>query len=260
MRHIRLELQYDGTDYAGWQVQKKHATVQFLIEKAVHRVTGELSRVTGASRTDAGVHAIEQTAAFFTSSRLRTDQIQRALNAHLPDAIRVIRSSECPDDFHPRYSALSKRYVYFVAWSRSSSLFLRRYAWHLPYDLTGSLAPMREASEYLKGVHDFSSFRASGCASKTALREIQDIEVSVYASVDFMTFSIDMPLLKITVQGNAFLRHMVRNIVGTLINVGLRKTLPDKIKDILSSKDRSSAGMTAPACGLFLEKVNYEDA
>ncbi len=257
MRHIRLLLQYDGTDYSGWQVQKDRRTVQSLVENAVHIITGENPRVTGASRTDAGVHALEQTASFITGSSLDADVIRRALNANLPKDIRIMETSECPDDFHPRYSALSKWYSYLITHSRSSSVFLKRYSWDLSYDLSGSLENMREASDYLRGEHDFSSFRASGCGSKTAIRKILDIEVSESSSIDFMTFSINVPVIKISIKGNAFLRHMVRNIVGTLVDVGRGRTTPSGIKDILESKDRSSAGITAPAHGLFLKKIDY---
>jgi len=257
MRHIRLLLQYDGSDYSGWQVQIDKRTVQSLVENALHIVTSENPRVTGASRTDAGVHALEQTASFITGSSLDVDVIRRALNANLPKDIRIIEASECPDDFHPRYSAESKRYSYLITHSRYSSVFLRRYSWDLSYDLSGALEKMREASYYLKGEHDFSSFRASGCGSKTAVRRILNIEVSESSSIDFMTFSINAPIIKINIKGNAFLRYMVRNIVGTLVDVGRGRTTPSGIKDILGSKDRGCAGITAPARGLFLEKVNY---
>jgi tRNA pseudouridine38-40 synthase len=257
MRHIRLLLQYDGTNYSGWQVQIDKRTVQSLVEKAVYTVTGEHPRVTGASRTDAGVHALEQAASFITGSSLEADVIRRALNANLPEDIRIIEASECPDDFHPRYSAVNKSYVYLITHSRSSSVFLKRYSWDLPYDLSGTLEKMREASGYLEGEHDFSSFRASGCGSKTAVRKILDIEVSESASIDFMTFSINAPVIKISIKGNAFLRYMVRNIVGTLVDVGRGRTTPSGIKNILESKDRGCAGITAPAHGLFLEKINY---
>jgi tRNA pseudouridine38-40 synthase len=257
MRHIRLLLQFDGSDYSGWQVQNEKRTVQGLIEKAVHKVTGEDLRATGASRTDAGVHALEQTASFKTGSSLDADVIRRALNANLPRDIRIMEASECPDDFHPRYSAVSKRYAYLITHSRTPSVFLKRYSWNLSYDLTGNLGNLREAAGYLRGEHDFSSFRASGCGSKTAVRKILDIEVSESSSIDFMTFSINAPVIKICITGNAFLRHMVRNIVGTLVDVGRGKALPSGIKAILESKDRGSAGITAPAHGLFLEKIDY---
>lgn len=257
MRRVRLLLQYDGTEYSGWQVQDNEVTVQGLVENAVFKVTGEKPRVTGASRTDAGVHALDQAASFTTGSSLEAEVIRRALNANLPADIRVMDASECPDDFHPRYSAVNKIYSYFITYAPCCSVFLKRFSWYLPYDLSRGIEAMREAAGYIKGEHDFSSFRASGCGSKNAVRKILNIEISESASIDFMTFRIDAPVIKISIQANAFLRHMVRNIIGTLVDVGRGKTEPSGMKEILELKDRSCAGRTAPAQGLFLEKIYY---
>jgi tRNA pseudouridine38-40 synthase len=257
MRQIRLSLQYDGTDYAGWQSQSDRETVQSLLEKAVRMVTGDSSRVTGSSRTDAGVHALGQVATFSTDSALDTDVMRRALNANLPLDIRIMDVSTCPDGFHPRYSAISKSYVYFITDTRFQSVFLRRYAWHIPHDLSSRLEMMKEAAGFLKGEHDFSSFRGAGCGSKSPVRRVIDIGVSRLTSICFMTFSMNVPVIQIRIRGNAFLRHMVRNIVGTLVEFGVGRRMPKEMQDLIELKDRNRAGRTAPAHGLFLEKVYY---
>jgi tRNA pseudouridine38-40 synthase len=255
MRYIKLTLQYDGSDYSGWQVQKKETTIQSLLEDAVLNVTGDRERVTGAARTDAGVHALKQVAVFKTRSTLKSDVFQRALNANITRDIRIINTEECPAKFHPRYSAKNKTYSYMISSTGAYSVFLRRYSWQIPYRL--NCEAMKEAIGCLIGKHDFTCFRASGCSSKNPVREIMQIKISEFTSIDFMSFTFDAPVIKVGIQANAFLRHMVRNMVGTLVEIGRGKMPPDKMKEILESKDRSAAGQTAPACGLFLEKIVY---
>ena len=255
MRQIRLTLQYDGTDYSGWQIQKNGTTIQGLLEDAVFSVTNDRSRITGAGRTDAGVHAFEQVAVFETASTLSPDVFFQALNANLPQDIRITGSEECPKDFHPRYKAKKKRYSYIISNKVPGTVFINKYSWQLGFQLT--IEAMREASGYLIGRHDFSSFQASGCSAKYPVRELNGVTISDLPSLEFITFKIDIPVIKITMEGNAFLRHMVRNIVGTLVDIGREKYPPEKIKGILESRDRRNAGQTAPACGLFLEKITY---
>ncbi len=255
MRQVKLILQYDGTGYSGWQVQKNDDTVQALLEDAVFAVTGEELRVTGASRTDAGVHAFEQVASFKTNTDLDPRIFPRALNAHLSKDIRVLHAEECPASFHPRYSAQNKTYSYLISRYGIGSVFLRRYSWQMPYQL--NCDAMRAAANYLIGKHDFSSFRASGCSAKNPVREIIKIELSERDSFDFISFTVNAPVIKISIQANAFLRHMARNIVGTLVETGRGRTAPDRVRGILNARDRRRAGMTAPACGLFLEKIQY---
>lgn len=257
MRHIKLILQYDGSDYSGWQIQRKEKTIQSLMEDAVFTVTEERVRVTGAARTDAGVHAFEQVAAFKTQSSLEPHVLLRAVNANLPHDIRVINAEECTADFHPRYSAKSKTYSYIISYGGAYSVFLRRYSWQIPYELSRSIGTMKEAANFLIGRHDFSCFRASGCNSKNPVRTISKLVISEFSSVEFMSFKVNIPVIKIGIQADAFLRHMARNIVGTLVEVGRGKISPLRVKEILESKDRCSSGPTAPACGLFLEKIDY---
>lgn len=255
MKNIKLTLQYEGTNYSGWQIQKKESTVQGLLENAVRAVTGEHSKVTGAGRTDAGVHAIEQVASFRTRAGLEPGIILRALNANLPHDIRIVNAEEAGDDFHPRYSAKQKTYVYLITLSGSYSVFLNKYSWNMHYKL--NFDPMANAAEYLTGRHDFSSFRASGCGSKNPIREIMEIAISKNDALNFMNITFNTPIITIRIKGNAFLRHMVRNIAGTLVKIGRNKISPEQIQDILEAKDRRAAGPTAPACGLFLEKIDY---
>ncbi len=255
MRHIKLTLQYDGTNYAGWQVQKNAATIQGQLENIILTITGEHSRVTGAGRTDAGVHALEQVAVFQTQSRLEADVLHRAINAHLPHDIRLINAVECPAWFHPRHDAKSKKYSYIISGMGSYSVFLARYSWNIRCQL--DIETMKEAAHYLVGKHDFSSFRASGCSSRNPVREISGIEISGMNTIEFIGFRLDIPVIKISITATAFLRHMARNIAGTLVEAGRKKFPPPRIKDILDAKDRRLAGKTAPACGLFMEKIVY---
>jgi tRNA pseudouridine38-40 synthase len=255
MKSIRLTLQYDGTDYSGWQIQKNAITIQGLLEDAVYTVTGEKSRVTGAGRTDAGVHAFGQVAVFRTRSLLKPDIFLRALNANLPQDICVIDTAECPEDFHPRFRAKNKTYSYVISRSGAYAVFLKRYSWQMSYQL--DCDAMRTAAAHLTGIHDFSSFRASGCSAKNPVREVMKIEISEADSVDFIAFSFNAPVIKISIQANAFLRHMARNIVGTIVETGKGRIASEKVKEILEARDRRAAAMTAPACGLFMEKIEY---
>jgi len=255
MRNIRLTIQYDGTDYSGWQVQQNGTTIQGLLENAVTSVTGENIRITGAGRTDAGVHAFDQVAVFKISSKLEPEIIRNALNANLPLDIRVISVEEVSDDFHPRYHAKNKTYSYLISSTGPYSIFLRRYSWQMAWQL--DCASMNIAAKHLIGKNNFSSFQAAGCSAKHPVREIYQLEINTLKSVGFMGFNLDAPLIKISIKANAFLRHMARNIVGTLVEVGKGKLPPDDIAEILELKNREKAGPTAPACGLFLEKINY---
>jgi tRNA pseudouridine38-40 synthase len=255
MRNIKLTIQYDGTDYSGWQVQQNGTTIQGLLESAVNKVTGENIRITGAGRTDAGVHAFDQVAVFKTSSKLEPEIITNALNANLPMDIRVINVKEVSDDFHPRFNAKNKTYSYLISSTGPYSIFLRRYSWQMAWQL--DCAAMNKAAKHLIGKNDFSSFQASGCSAKHPVREIIQIEIDDLKSAGFMGFILDAPLIKISIKANAFLRHMARNIVGTLVKVGKGRLQPDDMIEILKLKDRDKAGPTAPACGLFLEKIIY---
>lgn len=255
MKKIKLLLEYDGTAYQGWQIQKRGTTIQGIIEEGVLKITGERSKVIGASRTDAGVHALGQVAAFRTESRLEPETIRRALNALLPQDIRVLEVSEVDDSFHPRYSAVKKGYFYIIANQRESSAFLHRYTWMVQQPLR--LKSMIEAAQVLIGIHDFSSFRGAGGSSRNPVREVFSLGIERFKRLDFMTTSIKGEFIKIRIEANGFLRHMVRNIGGTLVEIGRGKIPADRIEEILKSHNRRLAGPTAPPNGLFLERIVY---
>ncbi|MEW6162781.1 MAG: tRNA pseudouridine(38-40) synthase TruA [Nitrospirota bacterium] len=255
MENIKLLLEYDGTAYQGWQIQKRGPTIQGIIEDRILKITGKQSRVIGASRTDAGVHALGQVAAFRTESRLDPGVIKRALNAMLPQDIRVLEASEVDDSFHPRNSAVRKSYFYIISNQREPSAFLYRYAWVVQQHL--ELKSMTEAAQVLIGTHDFSSFKGSGSSSKNPVREIFSLTIERFDEIDFMTTSIKGEFVKITIEANGFLRHMARNIAGTLVEIGKGEIPTSSVKEILESCDRRLTGPTAPPNGLFLERIVY---
>ncbi|MBM4140795.1 MAG: tRNA pseudouridine(38-40) synthase TruA [Nitrospira sp.] len=255
MKHIKLLLEYDGTAYQGWQIQKKGLTIQGVIEDRIFKITGRQSRVIGASRTDAGVHALGQVATFRTESRLDAETIKKALNAVLPEDIRVLDSSVVDDSFHPREDAVRKRYFYIITNQRISSAFLFRYTWIVPQAL--NLNSMSEASESLVGKHNFSAFMGTGSDIKDPVREIYSLNIEKLEKVDFLTACLKGNFMKISIEANGFLKHMVRNIVGILVEIGRGKILSDRIKEILELHDRRHAGPTAPPNGLFLERILY---
>lgn len=255
MRNIKLIIEYDGTRYHGWQKQPDKITLQKIMEESIQRISGKDVSVISASRTDSGVHALAQTASFKTDSHLGCDIFQRALNAILPDDIRVTRSEEVSLEFHPRFNAKEKTYFYIIACANTVSPFVSRYVWRVPYDL--DIKTMKRASKFLKGEHDFSAFRAAGCGAKTTIRNISLMDIEKLNGINFMTTEIRGSFIKITVKANAFLRYMVRNIVGTLVEIGRGKMSIDDMKTAIEQKDRTKTGPTAPAKGLFLEKIKY---
>ncbi len=249
-----LKLQYDGSAYNGWQVQPSGTTIQGLLQECILKLTGERTHVMGAGRTDAGVHALEQIAAFGSNSRLHPDVIKRALNALLPQGIRVMEVADANEDFHPRYNALSKRYFYLIANMTEAPVFLHKCVWRLSTEL--QVEAMKTGAAHLLGKHDFSSFRGSGCGAKNPARNIYCLEVKTLHEIVLFA-DLQGNFIKITAEADGFLRHMVRNIVGTLVEVGRGKMEPERVKEILEAKDRRLAGPTAPPQGLFLEKVFY---
>ncbi|MBD5560950.1 MAG: tRNA pseudouridine(38-40) synthase TruA [Clostridia bacterium] len=242
---IRLEVEYDGTRYSGWQRQKNGRSIQQMLEKSVGRVTGTESAVHGSGRTDAGVHALAQVAHFDTESELAPERFASALNYYLPDDIRVIRSEAAPPDFHSRFDALGKTYVYTYRNHPQRSALHRGLSAPLQGDI--DLEAMRRGAEYLLGEHDFASFCANA-EGKDTVREIRQIGIERRE-----------PYIQIVITGSGFLHHMVRIIVGTLAMVGRGEILPEEIGRILEAKDRREAGPTAPAAGLLLKKVYYPE-
>ncbi len=255
MRNIKLLLEYDGTRYRGWQSQKEGPTVQSTVEGAIERLTGEHCALLGAGRPDSGVHALGQAAAFKTSSELYAADIIRALNALLPSDIKVMSASEADASYHPRYSSTGKVYFYLIANTSYTSAFLERYVWRVPQKL--DLAAMARAGELLRGRHDFRAFMGAGSSVKGSVREIHGLSMEELSGLGFLGGVLEGRFIRITVRGDGFLRHMVRNIVGTLVEVAKGKTKPEALADIIASGDRSNAGPTAPAKGLFLKEVLY---
>lgn len=245
MRNIKLVIEYDGTHYHGWQIQPNAVSIQETIEDRLKKIIQEEIRLIAAGRTDAGVHAIEQVANFSTKSRLDINNIQRGLNSLLPPDIAIKEISEAEQDFHARYSAKSKIYRYVILNRRFPSPLYRNFSWFIPFKL--DIKEMKNAVQCLVGEHDFSSFKASGCNSHNPIREVYGISVDKDTK-GFIIFEIE---------ANAFLKQMVRNIVGTLTDVGKGKIGVSEFEEILRAKDRKKAGITAPPQGLFLAKIKY---
>ncbi len=255
MRKIRLLVEYDGTAYQGWQIQKDGLTIQGILEDRIQKITGKHSRVVCAGRTDAGVHALNQVAAFRSEAGLDLETIKKALNAVLPRDIRILDASETVSSFNPRDDAVRKSYFYIIVNQRISSAFLYRYSWIVQQQLEPN--SMIEASQVLVGRHDFSSFMGTGSSIKDPVREIFSLNIDKLDEIDFMTASLKSNFIRIRIVANGFLRHMVRNIVGTLVEIGRGRIPASRMKDILASCDRRLAGPTAPAQGLFLERIEY---
>ena len=254
MSTIRLTLMYDGTDYAGWQIQPNGVAIQALVQEAVRTMTGEENDVVGASRTDAGVHALGQVAHFETATAIPVEGFCSGLNSMLPEAIVVLAVEEAVEGFHARRSARGKRYVYRLLVSPERNPVLARRAWHLRR--MPDLDAMRRAGACLVGEHDFTSFRASGCTSRHAVRTITRLAIDRRALAPG-ELAGEGELVEFTVEGTSFVRHMVRNIVGTLVDVGEGRIAPEAVGAILAARQRIEAGRCAPASGLCLVNVVY---
>lgn len=242
--NIRLTIEYDGTCYHGWQIQARELTVQAVLEQAVSTFLGTPTRVIGSGRTDAGVHALGQVANFFSDKDLESHRVERALNALTPQDISITHVAPVPDSFDARRNARSRLYQYRILSRPSPSPFHLKYAWHVHHVL--DVQAMRQALGFLEGEHDFSSFRAAGCDAAHPVRK-------VYRA--FLSPAGD--LLVFTIEATAFLRHMVRNIVGTLVEVGVGERAPESFAELLEVRDRTKAGPSAPAHGLYLVEVKY---
>lgn len=249
MRCLKLTIAYDGTSYAGWQVQPGQTTIQSTLEAAWEKVTGERLRATASGRTDAGVHAVGQVVGISTDSELSCDRVLRALNGNTPFDIVVRSVEEAWDGFHAIRDAIGKRYRYVIQDGPLRDVFARRYAWHVvprPLDV----GAMQAAARLLLGEHDFASFEASGSDRATSVRNVYDLQL-LRTNVD----GFDRLVLEIEADG--FLYNMVRNIVGTLVEVGRGARRPEWVGDVLRARDRRAAGPTAPPHGLFLLRVDY---
>ena len=248
-RNIKLILEYDGTNYHGWQTQAESGkpTIQGTLEQALKTIIREKVTTFSSGRTDAGVHALGHVANFMTSNTIPAAAWAPALNHLLPKDIRILESTEVSLDFHARYTALGKTYKYRILQRRAPTALYRNYAWHINLPL--NVRKMRSALPFLVGRNDFSAFRGSGCNAKSPVRTIKS--ASIKQNGDF---------LELWFEADAFLQYMVRNITGTLVEVGLGRFTPDDVGRILRSCDRTQAGRTAPPHGLYLMDVSYPEA
>ncbi len=245
MRNIKLTVQYNGSNYHGFQSQINAAAIQDILEEAIGRLTGQRPRVSGCGRTDAGVHAKAFVLNFFSETAIPAEKLPYALNTHLPEDIICFQAEDVPPDFDAKASAKKKRYTYYIQNSSFPDVFQQGRAWHYKYPL--DLAAMQKAATAFLGTHDFIGFASAGFTVKTTIRTIYSLDVEKNGD-----------LISINITGNGFLYNMVRIIAGTLVFVGSGKIDPADMPDIILSGNREMAGITAPAHGLFLSEVYYE--
>lgn len=245
MRNIKLVVEYDGSNYVGWQRQREGPTIQETIESSLRVITGEKIVLYGSGRTDSGVHALGQVANFNTESAINTEEFQKGLNSMLPKDIVIINSEEAEPGFHAQFSSNSKSYVYKVLNRPYGSALLRKRVWHIPYRL--SVRHMSEAAAMLRGEHDFRAFAQSGAEVKSTVRNV------LSASLEKREGGI----IEFAIEADGFLKRMVRLITGTLVQVGKERITPGEFLDILNSGDKTKFVQAAPPWGLYLKEVKY---
>jgi len=243
---FKITVAYDGTDFNGWQRQPEGTSIQALLEDALCDLDGREVTVTGAGRTDAGVHALAQVAAFTLERTIAPDALVRAINVRLPESVRLLAAEPVDASFHPRFDAKAKTYRYRIWNADVLSPFERRCAWHIIDRL--DVDAMNAAASQLEGTHDFGAFQGTGSDTATTVRTVRHSALRTPHSA----------LLEYDISGDGFLRYMVRNIVGSLVEVGRGRFPPMWLGEVLASRDRTRAGRTAPAQGLFLVGVKYE--
>lgn len=251
MRHLKLTIAYDGTGLVGWQRQASGVSIQGLLEDALAVLEGAPVMVSGAGRTDAGVHALGQVASIALARAIPTRSLVKALNMHLPPAVRVLDVEEVGPEFHARFRATAKRYRYRIWNGTVLSPFERPYVWHVPWPPLDVRA-MQAAAGRLVGTHDFAAFQGAGTDVETSVRTLWSsdvVETEPQPGARLVTYEV---------RGEGFLRHMVRAIAGTLVEVGRGYRTPDSIDGVLASRSRGAAGRTAPSAGLFLVAVEYQ--
>lgn len=245
MPRYKLTIEYDGTSFAGWQIQAELATVQGVLAEAVTRLTGEHVHVAGAGRTDAGVHATGQVAHMDLSKPWRTDTLRDGLTAHLrPAPVAVLAAEAVADDFDARFSAVKRHYVYRIINRRPDLALDRDRAWRIPQKLDA--AAMHVAAQRLLGRHDFTAFRAAECQAASPVKTLDQLDVARSGDE-----------IRIMTSARSFLHHQVRSMAGSLMRVGEGRWSADDLADVLASCDRSRCGPMAPACGLYLAAVSY---
>ena len=247
MQNYKLTIEYDGTRYNGWQRLKGNDnTIQSKLETVLSRMTGKEVRVTGAGRTDAGVHARGQVANVFLDTELREAEIREYMNRYLPEDIRIIEVKKAEERFHSRFCAKEKLYCYYISTGEKPSVFDRKYVYHIGY--MPNLERMREAASFLTGKHDFKSFCGNKHMKKSSVRDVHSIDID---------FDEKNGIIKISYRGDGFLQYMIRIITGTLLETGMGRREPSDMEAVLSALDREKAGYTVPPQGLFLERVYY---
>jgi len=244
MRTLKLTIAYDGTRFVGWQRQADGESIQGLLEDALAKFDGAPVTVHGAGRTDAGVHALAQTASAQVACQHDVATLTRALNAHLPDEVRIVTVEDVAPDFHARFSARSKTYRYQIRNTPVADPFERAYVWHIPEPL--DVAAMRAAAAAVVGSHDFAAFRSTGSDTNGTVRTVSRSEIGDTAG-----------LLTYEITGDGFLRHMVRALIGTLVDIGRGWRPSSNMASLLRGATRADAGPTAPPQGLFLVRVDY---
>jgi tRNA pseudouridine38-40 synthase len=255
-RNLKITMAYDGHEFHGWQIQPGKPTIQGTLAEVIGRITGEKVLPQGSGRTDAGVHALAQVATFELHSPIPSQGLQIALNDKLPPAIRVVNIEEVAAAFHARHSAKGKTYRYRIYRGAICPPFLAHYVWHYPWPLDETL--MNDAAGLLEGEHDFTSFAAADPDRATRIREArEECEISNVRTVFSSCLRREADELVYEVRGDGFLHHMVRNLVGTLVEIGKWGHPAERIASILEEKARSAAGPTAPASGLYLVNVEY---
>lgn len=246
MKNIKLTIEYEGTNYSGWQIQNNAITIQGILQEAIENLTKEKINLIGSGRTDAKVHALGQVANFKTSSNIPGERYKYALKYLLPDDITIMDSEEVDLSFHSRFDAIKKTYKYIVYNGELPRAIYRNFTYHVEHKL--DIDNMIKGSKSFIGTYDFQAFKATNSEVNSTIRTIYDIKIEK-----------NQDLIYFTIEGNSFLRNMVRIIVGTLINVGLGKIDESMIKQVILGKKREEAGPTAPPQGLFLEKVFYKE-
>jgi len=255
VRNLRLTLSYDGTEFAGWQVQPGRTTVQGSLASAIGRLSGENVLPQGSGRTDAGVHALAQVATFESASPIPAENWMRALNDILPPSIRVLEVAEAAPEFHARKSARAKTYRYRIFRGAVCPPFLVRYVWHYPYPLEESA--MVAAAGVVAGEHDFTSFAAVDPERVERMATQENSHTTNVRTIFSSSWTREAEELVYTVRGSGFLHHMVRNLVGTFLLIGKGTVRQEDLRRILEARERTAAGPTAPASGLYLVAVEY---
>jgi len=245
MRNIKLIIEYDGKKFGGWQKQPTKLNIQGEIEQAIKEITGEEVELIASGRTDAGVHSLGQTANFKTNSNIEIEKIPYAINSKLKKSIVIKSAEEVEENFHSRYNCKGKKYRYIINNSSQGTAIYRGLECHIPQKL--DVEKMKEAIKHFEGEHDFKGFRASGTSSKSSVRTIYKAEVKQEG---------ERIIIELT--GNGFMYNMVRIISGTIVDVGLGKIKPNEIPEIIRAEDRTKAGKTLPAHGLYLAEVYYD--